>query len=435
MQRAPTEDTDPEEATRAPTSSLSSKPLRASCQPRISAGTSRECFVTGPGSWGMSQTPSPGNEPSRARRYVFTMFMLMVAVGGAEAALRLSIAFFPANPLTDVTMVLPDKVLGYRLNPGYPGHDPSGFRNAVALRKADLVVLGDSMAYGPGIPLERVWPQQLGKLTGRQVYNMAVPGYGPVQSLFLLDRALDLRPAVVLEAFTSANDLYDAFSTTYYLHDLPDLKSTQPDEMVAIREWENRQPLRDLIDKVYNFRSRPSDETQPSDIRSDAERYPEDLLASGPGVPPTIFTPRYRLAANELEDPRIREGLNVSLRTFERMSRRVAEKGACFAVVMIPTKEFVYGGAGDDPASHAPSRARFLRLLEQERAVWNRTRDYLTTKGIAHVEVAPALSRRLSQGEAVFPVSDDGHPTVAGHEAIAYAIARSGVCGLAADVR
>jgi len=417
----------------------------------------------------MSQTPSPGNEPSRARRYVFTMFMLMVAVGGAEAALRLSIALFPANPLTDVTMVLPDNVLGYRLNPGYPGHDPSGFRNAAALRKADLVVLGDSMAYGPGIPLERVWPQQLGKLTGRQVYNMAVPGYGPVQSLFLLDRALDLRPTVVLEAFTSANDLYDAFSMTYYLHDLPDLKSTRPDEVIAIREWENRQPLRDLIDKVYNFRSRSSDEsllakakgwldahvmiyrllrvvrdrivrrpqaqTPPNDVRSDAERYPEDLLASGPGVPPTIFTPRYRLAANELEDPRIREGLNVSLRTFERMSRRVAEKGACFAVVMIPTKEFVYGGAGDDPASHAPSRARFLRLLEQERAVWNRTRDYLTAKGIAYVEVAPALSRRLSQGEAVFPVSDDGHPTVAGHEAIAYAIARSGVCGLAADVR
>jgi len=74
------------------------------------------------------------------------MFMIMVAVGGSEAALRLSIALFPHNPLTGVTMVLPDKVLGYRLNPGYPGHDSSGFRNAAALRKADLVVLGDSIA-------------------------------------------------------------------------------------------------------------------------------------------------------------------------------------------------------------------------------------------------------------------------------------------------
>ena len=60
------------------------------------------------------------------------------------------------------------------------------------------------MEYGDGIPIERVWPQQLGKLTGRQAYNMGVPGYGPVQSLFLLDRALEFSPAVVLEAFTSA---------------------------------------------------------------------------------------------------------------------------------------------------------------------------------------------------------------------------------------
>ncbi len=417
----------------------------------------------------MSPTPSPGNEPNRPRLYLFSAILLVVAVGGMEGALRLSIALVPANPLTGMTEVFPDKVLGHRLNPGYPGHDSNGFRNAGAPRRADLVVLGDSMVYGAGIALERVWPQQLGKLTGMQAYNMGVGGYGPVQSLFLLERALDLGPAVVLEAFTSANDLYDAFRMAYYLHDLADLKSTEPDQIAAIREWETRQPLSDLIDKVYNFDSRTGDErlltrvkrwldahvmiyrllrvvrdrlvrrpeeaTKLSDPRSDAERYPEDLLVAGPRVPHTIFTPRYRLAANDLEDPRIREGLNVSLRAIERMSWRVVEKGGCFAVVMIPTKEFVYGTAGDNPASRAPSRTTFLRLLEQERAVWSLTRDYLTGKGIAHVEVAPALSRRLSQGEAVFPVSADGHPSAAGHDAIAQAVARSGVCGLNAGVR
>jgi hypothetical protein len=361
------------------------------------------------------------------------------------------------------------KVLGYRLNPRYPGHDPNGFRNAAALRQADLVVLGDSMSYGAGIPLEHVWPQQLGSLTGLRVYNMAVPGYGPVQSLFLLDRALALHPSVVMEAFTSANDLYDAFSMAYYLHDLSDLKTTEPHEISSIREWENRQPLSDLIDKIYNFRARAGDHglltkakewldghvmiyrllrlvrdrvlrrpekpTERSDVRSEAERYPEDLLASGPDVPPTIFTPRYRLAANDLEDPRILEGLNIALRAIERMSRKVADAGGCFAVVMIPTKEFVYGPGGDDPASRAPSRAKFLHLLEQERDVWNRMRSYLSARGIAHVELAPALSSRLSQGEAVFPISADGHPTVAGHDAIAQAIARSGVCGLKMRLR
>jgi hypothetical protein len=416
----------------------------------------------------MSPTPSPRRELSRPKRYLFGALRLVVVLAGLEGALRRMAALIPGNPLTVVPQAVADTVLGVRLSPGYPGHDANGFRNAGVLRKADLVVLGDSMEYGAGIPLERVWPQQLGELTGRPVYNMGVPGYGPVQSLFLLERALAFGPSVVLEAFTAANDLFDAFKMAYYLHDLADLKSTEQDQIAAIHEWENRQTLKRLIDKVYNYRS-PAGEARvaslltraklwldahvmiyrwlrlvrdyfvrtrmPTDPRLDAERYPEDLLAAGPGVPPTIFTPRYRLAANDLRDPRIREGLNVSLRVIERMSRRVAEEGRCFAVVMIPTKEFVYGKAGDDAASRAPARTSFLSELEQERAVWNRMREYFAEKGIAYVEVAPALSQRLSQGEAVFPFSTDGHPTAAGHDAIAQAVAHSGACGLNSGVR
>jgi len=411
----------------------------------------------------MSPAPAPRREFSRTKRYLFGALRLVVVLAALEGALRTMAALVPRNPLTEVPQAVADTVLAVKLNPKYPGHDANGFRNAGVLRTADLIVLGDSMEYGDGIPLERVWPQRLGELTGRPVYNMGVPGYGPVQSLFLLERALEFAPSVVLEAFTTANDLYDAFNMAYYVHDLADLKSTEQDQIAAIHEWENRQTLKDLIENVYNYRSPAGKAGEASlstraklwlnahvmlyrwtrvvrdrlvltrmltDPRADAERYPEDLLAAGPGVPPTIFTPRYRLAANELQDPRITEGLNVSLRVMERMSRRVAETGRCFAVVMIPTKEFVYGKAGDDPASRAPARTSFLRGIEQERAVWNRMREYLAEKGIAYVEVAPALSRRLGQGEAVFPFSTDGHPTAAGHDAIAQAVAHSGACGL-----
>jgi hypothetical protein len=309
----------------------------------------------------MSPTPSPGRELSRPKRYLFNALRLVIVLAGLEGALRIMAARVPGNPLTGIPQAVADTELAVRLNPDYPGHDANGFRNAGVLHQADLVVLGDSMEYGDGIPLERVWPQQLGKLTGRPVYNMGVPGYGPVQSLFQLERALGFGPSVVLEAFTSVNDLYDAFNMAYYLHDLADLKSTEPDQIAAIHEWENRQTLKELIEKVYNYRSpagaagevrlltraklwlnahvmlyrwprvmrdRLAGTRMLTDPRADAERYPEDLLASGPGVPPTIFTPRYRLAANELQDPRIREGLNVSLRVIERMSRRVAERDA-----------------------------------------------------------------------------------------------------------
>jgi hypothetical protein len=114
------------------------------------------------------------------------------------------------------------------------------------------------------------------------------------------------------------------------------------------------------------------------------------------------------------------------------MSRLAAEKGACFAVVTVPTKEFVYGTAGDDPASRAPSRQAYLALLDRERTVWDRVRTYLGQKGITFVDVAPVLRERVARGEAMYPASTDGHPSTAGHDAIAQEVVRSGVCGLRA---
>jgi hypothetical protein len=182
-------------------------------------------------------------------------------------------------------------------------------------------------------------------------------------------------------------------------------------------------------DRISSKKTEPTD---PIRYRAVADRYPNDLLASGPGVPETIFTPRYRLAALDLDDPRIAEGLDVSLRAIERMRRRVAEKGGCFAVVTVPTKEFVYGTGGDDPESHAPSRATFLRLLEQERTMWQRAQRYFDRTGIAYVDVGPVLGERVRAGEAMYPASTDGHPSVPGHNVIANAVVRSGVCGLRA---
>lgn len=403
------------------------------------------------------------------KRFLFWGILLAVALVGMEGAVRLLMIVIPVNPLVELRFEIPDSRLGHTLNPDFPEHDENGFRNKARLDKADLVVLGDSQIYGFGIPLDRLWPQQVGTLTGRPTYNMGVPGWGPVQSLFVTDKALKLGPAVVLEAFYSGNDLYDAFRMAYYLNDLADLKTVEPDKVAAIAAAEKKEPLSELIDRVYNYSRKPGDASAvargkvwmyehvmvyrllrtvrdrlvpapvdskgPLDSRAAAQRYPDDLLTAGPGVPDTIFTPRYRLAALDLSDPRIAEGLEISLRAIERMSRRAAEKGACFAVVTIPTKEFVYGTAGDDPASRARSRAAYLALLDRERAVWDRVRSHLGQKGITYVDVAPALRERIARGEAMYPASTDGHPSTAGHDAIARDVVRSGVCGLRAPAQ
>ena len=80
---------------------------------------------------------------------------------------------------------------------------------------------------------------------------------------------------------------------------------------------------------------------------------------------------------------------------------------------------------------YSPAVQAKLKLTDEQK----QRIEAIRQKGIAYVEVTPALSQRLSQGEAVFPFSTDGHPTAAGHDAIAQAVAHSGVCGLIAGVR
>src|SRR5262249_35216208 len=45
-------------------------------------------------------------------------------------------------------ITLPDEQLMYRGNPYHRDHDASGYRNATRPDRADIVVLGDSFAYG-----------------------------------------------------------------------------------------------------------------------------------------------------------------------------------------------------------------------------------------------------------------------------------------------
>src|SRR5262249_40278501 len=69
-------------------------------------------------------------------------------------------------------IILPDEQLMYRGNPYHRDHDAAGYRNATRPDRADIVVLGDSFAYGAGL---KPWPKRLGDSLRRVVYNMALP--------------------------------------------------------------------------------------------------------------------------------------------------------------------------------------------------------------------------------------------------------------------
>jgi GDSL-like lipase/acylhydrolase family protein len=93
----------------------------------------------------------------------------------------------------------------------YDGH---GYRNATALARADIALIGDSYVEG-GIEGGYVSDHEvvssfLQERLGRSVANLGVAGYGTAQELVVLQRdAMPLAPRVVIWFFFEGNDLYN----------------------------------------------------------------------------------------------------------------------------------------------------------------------------------------------------------------------------------
>jgi len=132
----------------------------------------------------------------------------------------------------------------------------------------------------------------------------------------------------------------------------------------------------------------------------------------------TILMPTYRLAALQIQDPRIREGLRVSIEAMKRMSM-IAEKGGVrFTIAMIPTKELVFFDAFGSPAALSP----VAQLASEEQKMRAEFRSEVCSRGISCIDLLPALRECLLGGESPYPIDADGHPNARGHKAIAAAV-------------
>lgn len=69
----------------------------------------------------------------------------------------------------------------------------------------DVMILGCSFSWGLGVKNEDTYSEQLKQRLGVTTVNLAMGGYGSIQSLQRLQRNLDLRPKVVIYAFIQAH--------------------------------------------------------------------------------------------------------------------------------------------------------------------------------------------------------------------------------------
>ncbi len=415
------------------------------------------------------------------KKMVLLAATLVFSFVAVELMLRLSALVLPANPLAPpVGISMPDPLLGHRFRPGAGGHDLNGFRNDSVYSRADVVVLGDSQSYGSGVEQRENWPSKLQEQTGLSVYNMSIGGWGPVESMFLLEEGLRLKPRLVIEALYAGNDFFDCFVAAYYRLKLDSLKTGDPLLAAAVDSAENVESFSSRVGHAHSIRntekresgvyrlknwlyahlysykllslsksrllaslssgdnpaSRQKGSEAPvksvdmltekkwADSRAAARLYPEYYLIFDSGEYRTIFTPSYRGVATDLDDPRVREGVQLAIAAIERMAALLREQNTDFLVLLIPTKELVYAHLADTSnTENDEAREVYYRLLDDEREIWNTVKTRLDSAGVAWLDGLPWLRGAFKDGVQPYMVTENGHPDAAGHQALANGVA------------
>lgn len=144
------------------------------------------------------------------RRAALVLLVTLAAAGGTEAALR--ITGFEGVALYETS---PDGF--YRMRPGTVFLD-GGRTNPLGLRgplpdRPEIIMTGDSVVFGTGLALADTVPARLAALTGRNVLNAGVPGYGAREPAGLVRYlGTSIPPALYIHVIT-VNDITEASRT------------------------------------------------------------------------------------------------------------------------------------------------------------------------------------------------------------------------------
>jgi len=343
------------------------------------------------------------------------------------------------------------KVVG---NPA-SGRDKNGYRNYNVPQQVDVVAIGDSQTDGylNAKKIEDSWPHALGTLLEKDVYQVALAGYGPVQYNFLLKQALDFNPQTIMVGFYLGNDLFDVFDMVYQgeswieLRDknfsfkepidvnitdenFVSLKYAYKKGSLQFKIMEARQWLRQnsfifsfLSDITVGVRDKfgLADTKEKREQRLDGfAQENQDLLFFYNQEPKTTLSPYYRTSVIDLDDKRIEEAFRITQQLFLEMNNVLKTKGKKFIVVIIPTKELVYGRYMNYVGMEYSTQ--LADYLKKEERLVNQIIDFCKTNQIDCVEPADDLVVGLKDKKEIYPADIDGHPTAEGYKVIAESV-------------
>lgn len=350
-----------------------------------------------------------------SKRLGLALIALLVAVGGAEVLLRLHPEVVPEDAAIrlfwraledggglksvaseDVVYRMPasveDRIQAGRIDFSYRT-DAHGFRNPAPWpSQADIVVLGDSLAFGFGVDDEHGWVAQLDRrLPDRTVVNLGILAAAPQQYLMAYEaHGARLDPELILVALYPPNALGAVADFDRWV------AAGRPERLDLWRARRHREdplaPVKRALRRSYLFSSL---------YFADQDGHTLGFADGG----------RIRLAAAEVAGvaPAARAGEPQFERIIELLSclqRLASADGAELLVVLFPSKWEAL-----EPLLERPSPALIAPFAER-----------FDELGIPYLDLTPVLRRRSAGGERLF-FEIDVHPNVAGYRVIGEVIA------------
>jgi len=319
--------------------------------------------------------------------------------------------------------IIPDPDLGHRIAPHSSGHDAWGYRNRSVPNKAHIVMIGDSQIYGTASTSESSISSLLHKKLGDTVYNMALGGYGAAHYSILLDRAFELSPRIVLLGIYFGNDFMDAFNYVYNqdharFSSLRQARFSGTDTFRPVEFQRARtkrfEGARDFLARhsvLYRVVTSKLDFVRKYEQRNSGQSILEITDKNGDLVIGIALT---RAKLVDSRDPRIEEGVRLTLHFIDDIKRRCDANGVKLGVILIPTE---FSSFSNEIVANPSVPAEARKAVEDEGWLFDKILSTLSQRQIITIDIRKPLQDAIRRGEKVYPVND-GHPNNHGNQVI-----------------
>lgn len=316
-----------------------------------------------------------------------------------------------------------DPFLNHRIGAGASGHDEWGYRNLYVPERADILVIGDSMAYGTMAKSYESWPAQLQQDTGISVYNASLGGYGPVHYLRILrSRAPELSPKAVLIMVYLGNDIMDTYNLVYSNDNWANYRVQEQTVELDANLFVPTSRHTSFARQVRNWLARHSIlyRITTQNALFDVVRQRELLEGNQTAIvhehlgSTVILDPGTRLSFSDVTDPRIKDGMRIVDRVLSEIAAYCAKEGIALHVAIMPVREQVFYNIATGELKNNES---LQELDENLDALQAQLEQALNKASVAYTNLLPVMEN-AQHTQNIYPPAD-GHPNAAGYKVVA----------------